>query len=135
MGTVGMWRLLTVVALTAGIATNAVAQQPEPRRVRRAIEQEQAEKAQATSHPYTEQNVKKSSRQTREIATNGAPKWHPFFYNAYSGGGFEPVSANRAPRLRLDNLIDVRGSYSIKDYKRIEAEFIAPRLFRRVGAS
>ena len=31
------------------------------------------------------------------------------------------------------NLLDVRGSYTITGYKRIEAEFVAPRLFNRRG--
>jgi hypothetical protein len=31
------------------------------------------------------------------------------------------------------NLLDVRGSYSIRGYKRVEAEFTAPRLFHRRG--
>jgi hypothetical protein len=31
------------------------------------------------------------------------------------------------------NLLDVRGSYSILGYKRLEAEFVAPRIFQRRG--
>ena len=32
------------------------------------------------------------------------------------------------------NMLDVRGSYTILGYKRVEAEFTAPRLFHRRGA-
>ena len=126
-----MWRLLTVVALTAGTATNAVAQQPEPATREAAIEQEQAEKAK-NLHPYKPSKTQEVVNRLEEIMTNGAPKWHPFFYNAYSGGGFA-AGLGYAHRVSSYNLIDVRGSYSIKDYKRIEAEFIAPRLFERRG--
>ena len=31
-------------------------------------------------------------------------------------------------------MLDVRGSYTILGYKRVEAEFTAPRLFHRRGA-
>ncbi len=31
------------------------------------------------------------------------------------------------------NFVDVRGSYSTANYKRVEAEFVAPRLFHRRG--
>src|SRR5262249_44902086 len=31
------------------------------------------------------------------------------------------------------NFVDVRGSYSIRSYKRLEAEFVAPELFHRRG--
>jgi outer membrane protein assembly factor BamA len=31
------------------------------------------------------------------------------------------------------NYIDVRGSYTIRGYKRVEAEFVAPRIFKRRG--
>ena len=126
-----MWRLLTVVALTAGTATNAVAQQPEPATREAAIEQEQAEKAK-NLHPYTESKTQEVVNRLEQIMTNGDLKWHPFFYNAYSGGGFA-AGLGYAHRVSSYNQIDVRGSYSLKDYKRIEAEFIAPRLFERRG--
>src|SRR5438034_11460817 len=32
------------------------------------------------------------------------------------------------------NMLDVRGSYTVRGYKRVEAEFTAPRLFNRRGA-
>ena len=89
-----MWRLLTVVALAAGTATTAVAQQPEPATREAAIEQEQAEKAKDL-HPYVPGKTQKVVNRLEEIMTNGAPKWHPFFYNAYSGGGFAAGSATR----------------------------------------
>ena len=51
MCAVGMWRLVTVVALAAGTATSVVAQEPEPPTRQAAIEQAQAEKVK-TLHPY-----------------------------------------------------------------------------------
>ncbi len=59
-----MWRLLTVVALTAGTATTAVAQEPEPTTREAAIEQEQAEKAK-NLHPYTPGKTRRAAQQSR----------------------------------------------------------------------
>jgi hypothetical protein len=132
MRSVGMWRLLTVVALAAGAATNAVAQQqPEPATREAAIEQEQAEKIK-TLHPYVPTKAERVVTRLEDILTNGAPHWHPFFDNAYSGGGFT-LGLGYASRVSSYSLLDVRGSYSIKSYKRVEAEFVAPRLFQRRG--
>jgi hypothetical protein len=54
------------------------------------------------------------------------------FQSAYSGGGFT-LGAGYAQRVGAYNMIDFRGSYTITNYKRIETEFRAPRLFQRRG--
>jgi hypothetical protein len=59
-------------------------------------------------------------------------KLHPFFQSAYSGGGFT-LGAGYAQHVGAYNVFDFRGSYTITGYKRIEAEFRAPRLFNRRG--
>jgi hypothetical protein len=131
MRSVGMWRLFTAVALVAGAATNAVAQQPEPATREAAIEQEQAEKAK-TLHPYVPTKAEAVVNRLQEIMVGGVPHWHPFLNNAYSGGGFA-LGLGYAHHLSSYSFLDVRGSYSIKSYKRIEAEYVAPRLFSRRG--
>jgi hypothetical protein len=61
------------------------------------------------------------------------PRWHPFLENADYGGGFT-LGAGYAHHVSPYNLLDVRGSYTILGYKRVEAEFTAPRLFHRRGS-
>ena len=50
------------------------------------------------------------------------------------GGGFT-LGAGYLSHVGDYNTLDVRGSYTFSNYKRIESEFIAPRLFGRRGAS
>jgi Omp85 superfamily domain len=131
MCTVGMWRLFIAVALAAGGATSVVAQEPGATTREAAIEQEQAEKDKIL-HPYVPGKAEAVLNRIDEILINGVPRWHPFFNNAYSGGGFT-LGAGYANRLSPYTLLDVRGSYTILGYKRIEAEFSAFRLFHRRG--
>ena len=132
MCAVGMWRLVTVVALAAGTATSVVAQEPEPTTRQAAIEQAQAEKVK-TLHPYVPGKVEGLLNRAEDILVNGVPRWHPFFENADYGGGFT-LGVGYAHHVSSYDLVDVRGSYTILGYKRIEAEFTAPRLFHRRGA-
>jgi len=132
MCAVGMWRLFTVVALVAGSATLAVAQEPETTTREAAIEQAQAEKVK-TLHPYVPGKVEGLLNRAEDILVNGVPRWHPFFESADYGGGLT-LGAGYAHHVSPYNLLDVRGSYTILGYKRIESEFTAPRLFNRRGS-
>src|SRR6185503_5933302 len=132
MSAVGMWRLVIVAALLAGAATPVVAQEPEPTTREAAIEQEQAEKVKAL-HPYVPGKGERLLNRAEEILTNGIPRWHPYFESAYYGGGFT-LGVGYAHSVSPYNSIDVRGSYTILGYKRIETEFTAPRLFHRRGS-
>ena len=76
---------------------------------------------------------KRCSTESRTFWHNGVPRWHPFFDSAYYGGGFT-LGAGYAQHVSPYSLLDVRGSYTVLGYKRIEAEFTAPRLFRRRGS-
>ena len=127
-----MWRLFTVIALAAGAATAVVAQEPEATTRQAAIEQAQAEKVK-TLHPYVPGKVEGLLNRAEDILVNGVPRWHPYFENAYYGGGIT-LGAGYGHHVSPYNLLDVRGSYTILGYKRIEAEFTAPRLFHRRGA-
>ena len=132
MSAVGMWRFVIAAALFAGAAAPVVAQEPEPTTREAAIEQAQAEKVK-TLHPYVPGKGERLLNRAEEILTNGIPRWHPYFESAYYGGGFT-LGAGYAHSVSPYNTIDVRGSYTILGYKRIEAEFTAPRLFKRRGS-
>jgi hypothetical protein len=133
MSTGGMWRLLTVVALTVGAATPVAAQDPAEAGTREAaIEKEQAEKV-PTLHPYAPGKVEALFNRAEDILVNGIPRWHPYFVSADYGGGFT-LGVGYAHHVSPYNMLDVRGSYTVLGYKRIEAEFTAPRLFHRRGS-
>src|SRR6266511_4317507 len=128
----GVRRLFTLVALSAGLATSVVAQEPEAPTREAAIEQAQAEKVK-TLHPYVPGKTEALMNRAEDILVNGVPRWHPFFESAYYGGGFT-LGAGYAHHVSPYNLLAVRGSYTILGYKRIEAELTAPRLFHRRGS-
>src|SRR6266481_9692938 len=86
MRTVGMWRLFTVMALVAGAATSVAAQEPEATTREAAIEQTQAEKVKIL-HPYVPGKIEALLNRAEDILVNGVPRWHPYFNNAYAGGG------------------------------------------------
>jgi hypothetical protein len=121
---------LTPLLLAVLVPLTAAAQEAPATR-QALIEQAQAEKV-PTLRPYTPGTAERVFEQADALILGGTLKWHPFFNNAYSGGGFT-LGAGRAFFVGPYNLIDVRGSYTIKSYKRIEAEFVAPRLFGRRG--
>jgi hypothetical protein len=127
-----VWRLFAVVVLTAGAATSVVAQEPDPATRQAAIERAQAEKAKSL-HPHVPGKTEALFTRAEDILVNGVPRWHPFLENADYGGGFT-FGAGYAHHVSPYNLFDVRGSYTLLGYKRIEAEFTAPRLFHRRGA-
>ena len=57
-------------------------------------------------------------------------RFHPFFDSAYAGGGFT-LGAGYRRFVSAYNTVDLRGSLTLSGYKRVEAEFLAPRLFNR----
>ena len=132
MGSVGMRRLLAVVTLAVGGATSVFAQEPEATTREAAIAQLQAQKV-AVLHPYVPGKVEGLMNRAEAILVSGVPAWHPSFESAYYGGGFT-LGAGYARHVSPYNQLDVRGSYTILGYKRIEAEFTAPRLFHRRGS-
>jgi hypothetical protein len=123
--------LITVMALAVGAATSVAAQEPEPTTRTAAIEQEQSEKAQDLQ-PYVPGKFEALLNRFETILTGGVPQWHPFLDSAYPGGGFT-LGLGYLHFVSPYNQIDLRGSYSALGYKRVEAEFSAPRLFHRRG--
>jgi hypothetical protein len=115
-----------LVVMLPGARVNA--QAPEPSTRTAALEQAQAEKA-TRLHPYVPNKAEAYLNFAENTLTNGI-RLHPFFDSAYSGGGFTLGVGYRTP-LGSYNSFDVRGSFTPSGYKRIEGEFLAPRLFRR----
>jgi len=122
----------TIAALTAGLASPAGAQDPQPPTREAEIEQAKTEKAKAL-HPYEPNGFEVLMNRAEDALVNGVLRWHPFFASAYYGGGFT-LGAGYAHHVSPYNMIDIRGTYTNLGYKRIEAEFTAPRLFHRRGS-
>jgi hypothetical protein len=100
---------------------------PTPPETRAAqIEQQQAAKV---LRPYQPGKVEQWLDWAESTLTTGSGP-HPFFENAYAGGGFT-LGAGYLKYISPYNTIDVRGSITFSGYKRIETEFIAPELFGR----
>ena len=107
----------------------AWAQAPEDDSRVAVIEDAQAEKTK-TLQPYVPSKEERVMDRVQSTLVNPVETWHPFFENAYRGGGFA-LGAGYMHHVSAFNYLDVRGSYSIRNYKRVEAEFISPRLFHR----
>src|SRR5437899_1095314 len=125
-------RILGTVALTAGLTSSVTAQDPQPPTREAEIEQAKSEKGHAP-HPYVPSKFEALMNRAEDILVNSVPRWHPFFESAYYGGGLT-LGAGYAHHVSPYNMLDVRGTYTILGYKRIEAELTAPRLFHRRGA-
>jgi hypothetical protein len=127
------FKLFTVAALAGAPTLPAFAQSqtqtPDATTREGVIEETQAAKAK-TLHPYVPGAGEKVMDRVQDILSNTTIKWHPFFESAYKGGGFT-LGAGYMAHVSPYNSLDFRGSYSIRSYKRAEAEFLAPRLFDR----
>jgi len=122
------WKIAAILGVSAALARAAAAQSPEPQSRAAVVEEAQAAQV-PTLHPYVPTTGERLMDKAEAIL-NGTPTWHPFFENAYRGGGFA-VGLGYMFHVSSFNSLDVRGSYSIANYKRAEAEFIAPSLFHR----
>ena len=107
----------------------AAAQEPDSRAA--AIAAAQAVKAEHLT-PAMQGKAEQQVTRLMDIFLSGQLHWHPFWQNAYSGGGFT-LGAGYQTFVSPTNLLDVRGSYTFSGYKRLESEFIAPELFARRG--
>jgi hypothetical protein len=115
------------ILLSAGAASAQTAL-PETRAA--ATEDAQADKA-GHLKPYEPSKTEIYFQYAENLLAAGL-RLHPYFQSAYSGGGFTLGAGYRSP-VSAYNTVDVRGSFTFSAYKRIEAEFLAPRLFRRRG--
>jgi len=124
-----MIRLTAVfcAAILVTAATAAAQETPADSRTDQ-LERAQAEKA-AQLHPYVPSKAEQYVDRAEVVLTSGL-KLHPYFDSAYSGGGFT-IGAGYLRHVSSYDTIDVRGSVTPSGYKRVEAEFVAPRLFHR----
>ena len=120
-------RLVLLLALILA-AVPAAAQTPEPGTRAEELAKAQAEKF-TELHPYVPNTAEKYFNYAENVLTQGL-KFHPYFQNAYSGGGFT-VGAGYRTHVSSYNTVDFRGSITPSGYKRLEGEFLAPRLFHR----
>jgi hypothetical protein len=116
-------------ALAACLAAPAAAQDPAPATRAAVVEQEQAEKA-AAAKPYVPNAAEKYLNYAEDFLKQGRLHWHPFFDNAYAGGGFT-VGAGYMEHVGSYNVLDLRGSITPSGYKRTEALFTAPKVLGR----
>ena len=132
MRVLDLFKLASSLALLAGAAGTAAAQQTSPPDTRAgAVEEEQAAKAKHL-HPYVPEKGERLVTRVQDTFVSPTQTWHPFFENSYHGGGFA-AGLGYMWHVSPYSYVDVRGSYSIKSYKRAEVEFVSPRLFRRRG--
>jgi hypothetical protein len=91
------------------------------------IERAQAAKAEVL-HPIVLSRGERVMNKAEAILDNRLT-WHPYFDSAYAGGGL-PFGLGYRRHVSPYNVLDVRGSSTMRGYTRLEAEFTAPRLFQ-----
>jgi Omp85 superfamily domain len=127
--TIDLFRRVLTTVIVSGLAVRPVyAQAPEPATRTAVLEQQQAERAKAL-HPYVPNQAEKYVDYAEQILSTGL-QWHPYFESALSGGGFT-IGAGYRTYVGTHNTVDMRGSITPSGYKRLEAEFLAPRLLKR----
>jgi len=127
-------RLISIATLTFSGLFLAGAAAQETTAPSRAAEIEQAQAAkEASAHAFQPGKVEDIFNRIEDLLVPGRLNLHPFFQSAYGGGGFT-LGAGYAHFVSPYNVIDLRGSITFSGYKRIEAEFLAPRLFNRRGS-
>ena len=121
------------LALASGacFAQDGAAQAPPATRTA-VIEQAQAEKATALQ-PFEPSGAERIINNLEEAILADSIRIHPYFESAYAGGGFT-MGVGYRRHVSAYNLVDLRGSFTIKGYKRVEAAFMAPQLFDRRGS-
>lgn len=128
-----MKTILSTALIVAGLFSGAAgAQTPVPDSRTAALEQAQAQKA-TELKPHEPDKVEHILNRIEKRLFTGGFRFHPFFDSAYAGGGFT-LGLGYARHVSSYNVLDVRGSVTLSGYKRVEAEFIAPRLFDRRGS-
>jgi hypothetical protein len=122
-------RLLLSAGIIAMLLPGGVARAQESREAE--IARAKAEKV-GSLQPYEPSKAERLIGRAEGMLLSGNLRWHPFFDSAYAGGGFT-VGAGYRRHVSSYNTIDLRGSITPSGYKRVEAEFLAPRLFDRRG--
>ena len=129
-----IWLTLAAATLAGAVlcgATLAAQDQAPPATRAAAIEQAQAAKS-AALHPFQPGKVEEVMDRVEDVLVTGKLHVHPFFDSAYAGGGFT-LGAGYMTHVSSYDIVDLRGSLTFSGYKRIEAAFMAPRVFNRRG--
>jgi hypothetical protein len=121
---------LQIVLVVALVAWGSTADAQEPASREAFIEQQEDAKA-AALKPAEPGKAEQIVNRLSDSFLSGMAV-HPFFQNAYTGGGFT-LGAGYLKHVSPYNTLDVRGSITLIGYKRLEAEFLAPELFGRRG--
>ena len=124
-------QLAGAVALSLLCVSPARAQSVAPATRTDTIAAAQTEKAKDLQ-PHVGNKGERIVNALEEALISGRMKWHPFFESALAGGGFT-LGAGYRQHVSSYNSVDLRGSFTVKGYTRLEAEFLAPRLFDRRG--
>ena len=122
--------VLTLVLAVSGAAFAQDALQDAASRTA-LIEQAEQAKSEALK-PATPGKAEAYVARISDAFLSGQMHWHAFWQNAYSGGGFT-LGAGYTRYVSSYNWVDVRGSVTFSGYKRLEAQFFAPDLFKRRG--
>lgn len=130
MRTVSVFGICISLALS-GTAGPAAAQTPTVDTRQAEIEQAESQKA-SKLQPFVPTGGERLMTRVEQTFIYPTHALHPFFESAYKGGGFAP-GLGYMWHVSPYSSIDIRGSYSIKAYKRAEVEFVSPHLFQRHG--
>jgi hypothetical protein len=125
-----MYRRAAVIMFAVLAQAAALAAQDAPTREHAIEEAEQAKAEQLA--PAKAGKAEAYVARISDTFLSGQMHWHAFWQNAYSGGGFT-VGAGYTRYVSSYNWVDVRGSITPSGYKRLEAQFFAPDLFKRRG--
>src|SRR5262249_3227818 len=117
--------VLVAVAPAVSRAQDGGAQPPPTSRTA-IIEQAQAEKA-TQLNPSEPSRAEQVINNLEEAMLADSIHIHPYFESAYAGGGFT-MGVGYRRHVSAYNLVDVRGSFTVKGYTRVEGAFMAPRL-------
>ena len=131
MRCLGLSSLFTLAALAGSCGRRPARSSLSQRRGRRSSSRRKRKSSRPCS-PYVPSKGERLAARVENILTGEGKHLHPFFESAYSGGGFA-FGAGYMQHVSAYNFVDVRGSYSLSNYKRAEIEFVAPRLFHRRG--
>ena len=124
-------RASTLALALGGAALPVAAQEQDSDTRQSVVEAAQAEKVKVL-HPYVPTSFEGLMVRLQDILDYRTVKWHPFFGSAAHGSGL-PIGIGYVQHVSPFNFVDLRGSYSTYGYKLAEAEFVAPRLFKRRG--
>ena len=127
---VGQSFIVSVTLLVS--VSRALAQAPPQAETTRAstiVDQQEKKAGELT--PYEGSKAEKQVTRIEETFITGMAV-HPFFDSALAGGGFT-LGAGYRKFVSSYNTIDMRGSITFSGYKRIEAQFLAPRVLNRRG--